>query len=56
MRAKTINEAQNFERGKNPRATMDLGGIIYQEEFQNNFRELLMRFHIKLQEDLYLSI
>jgi hypothetical protein len=27
MRAKTVNEAQDFERGRNPKATLGVGGI-----------------------------
>ena len=27
MRAKTINEVQNFERGQHPRQALDIGGI-----------------------------
>lgn len=31
MRAKTINEIQKFERGQDPKASMDIGGVIFQE-------------------------
>jgi hypothetical protein len=33
MRAKTINEEQNFERGLDPRASMDIGGIDFGKQF-----------------------
>ena len=29
MRAKTINEVQNFERGKNPRSSLGIGGVQF---------------------------
>ena len=38
MRAKTINELQDFERGVDPRAAMGIGGINFNERF-NNFSE-----------------
>jgi len=28
MRAKTINEVQEFERGQDPRSTMEIGGVL----------------------------
>jgi hypothetical protein len=42
MRAKTINEVQDFERGIDPRASMDLGGIKFTTqlyEFVNQWEE-----------------
>jgi hypothetical protein len=43
MRAKTINETTNFERGLDPKVAMDIGGIsledIYIETVQKGFRE-----------------
>jgi len=32
MKAKKVFEAQNFERGQNPKASMDLGGIVLEKE------------------------
>lgn len=29
MRAKTVNEVQNFERGNNPRSAMGIGGVQF---------------------------
>lgn len=37
MRAKNVNEDINFERGQNPKATMELGGVNYQGEFDKLF-------------------
>jgi len=31
MRAKTINEIQNFERGLSPRAAMEIGGVNFND-------------------------
>ena len=35
MRAKTINETQNFERGQDPKAAMDIGGINFNQKFND---------------------
>jgi hypothetical protein len=35
MRAKTINELQDFERGLDPRATMEIGGINFNQKFND---------------------
>jgi hypothetical protein len=32
MQAKKVFEVQNFERGQNPKASMDLGGIVLEKE------------------------
>jgi hypothetical protein len=50
MRAKTVNEDNNFERGKNPKAAIGIGGInlseIYQEKMDDLFNEIAMtKFH-----------
>lgn len=46
MRAKTVNEAQNFERGKNPKAALGIGGInlydLYEERMSDLEREISM--------------
>ena len=39
MRAKTVNEQQDFERGRDPRVTLGVGGVNpwnIQEEIDNN--------------------
>ena len=38
MRAKTINELQDFERGVDPRAAMGIGGINFNERFNRRRR------------------
>ncbi len=40
MRAKTINEIQNFERGKNPKSAIGVGGINLSEIYQEKMDEL----------------
>jgi len=42
MRAKTVNEEVNFERGKSPKATMDIGGIDLAEKFKDRLNDLEM--------------
>ena len=39
MRAKTINEVQNFERTGNPRASLGVGGINFNQKFNDLFEE-----------------
>jgi hypothetical protein len=50
MRAKTINEIQNFERGIGPRGSMKIGGTNFQEDFTFDFAGLLERYTKKLQK------
>jgi hypothetical protein len=50
MRAKTLNEVQNFERGKGPRASMEIGGINLQEDFAFDFAALFERYINKLKK------
>ena len=40
MQAKKVFEVQNFERGKNPRATLDLGGIVLENEKRKKHQEM----------------
>jgi len=40
MQAKKVFEVQNFERGKNPRATLDLGGIVLEKEKRKKHQEM----------------
>lgn len=42
MRAKMVKEGINFERGKNPKATMDIGGIDLAEKFKDRLNDLEM--------------
>jgi hypothetical protein len=35
MRAKTINEVQHFERGQDPKAAMNIGGINFNQKFND---------------------
>jgi len=39
MRAKTINEEQNFERGLDPKQSMDIGGIDFSKQLGELVRE-----------------
>jgi hypothetical protein len=40
MRALTINEDQHFERGLNPRASMNVGGINFGKILADGYKEL----------------
>jgi len=40
MKAKKVFEAQNFERGQNPKASMDLGGIVLEKEKRKRHEEM----------------
>jgi hypothetical protein len=40
MQAKKVFEVQNFERGKVPRASMGLGGIVLEKEKQERFEKM----------------
>jgi len=40
MRARTVNEDQNFERGKNPKAALGVGGINLYDLYQNKMKDL----------------
>ena len=40
MRAKSVNESQNFERGKNPKTALGLGGIVIEKELGTRIDEL----------------
>ena len=52
MRARTVNEAQNFERGKDPKESMGIGGIDLAEEFETRLDELKMGISgLKVTED-----
>jgi hypothetical protein len=46
MRAKTIKEEQNFERGLDPKASMEVGGINLQESFDKMFDDWISVFKI----------
>jgi hypothetical protein len=50
MRAKTLNEIQNFERGSGPRGAMKIGGINLQEDFAFDFAALFERYINKLKK------
>ena len=39
MRAKTVNEDQHFERGKNPKTALGLGGIVLEKELGYRIEE-----------------
>jgi hypothetical protein len=49
-RAKNVNELQDFERGSNPRGTMELGGINFQEKFRKDFNLLYNEYADNLQK------
>ena len=40
MKAKKVFEVQNFERGKNPKQAMDLGGIILETQKQKYYEDM----------------
>jgi hypothetical protein len=40
MQAKKVFEVQNFERGKTPKASMALGGIVLEKECRNRIEEI----------------
>jgi hypothetical protein len=40
MKAIKVLEVQNFERGKNPKASMDLGGVVLEKEKQERFEKM----------------
>lgn len=40
MQAKKVFEVQNFERGQNPKASMDLGGIVLEKESRNRLEKM----------------
>lgn len=48
MRAKTINEVNKFERGMSPKAAMDIGGVNFGEEFQEEFEQIAFKWFRKL--------
>ena len=52
MKARLVEETQNFERGQHPRASMGIGGIVYQDEFGDDFLDLEMKWHTKLKNEL----
>lgn len=49
MRAKTINEL-NFERGQNPKAAMDIGGINLGKDFEIVFKKFIDEWVKKLEQ------
>jgi hypothetical protein len=52
MRAKTVNEDVNFERGRNPKESMGIGGLELSEEFEERMDQLKMKVDgIKATED-----
>ena len=40
MRAKTVNEEQNFERGQNPKKAMGIGGLDLKDKFEEMVEDL----------------
>ncbi len=42
MRARTVNESQNFERGTNPKKAMGIGGLDLRKEYEERLDELKM--------------
>lgn len=52
MRARTVNEDVNFERGQNPKESMGIGGLDLAEEFDERLDGLKMQIGgIKVTED-----
>ena len=42
MRARTVNEAQEFERGKNPRQALGVGGLDLSKDYEDRVEEYKM--------------
>lgn len=42
MRAKSVNETQNFERGKDPKKTLGIGGINLFDRYEEDLNDLKM--------------
>jgi len=47
MRAKTINEDQKFERGKDPKSSMNIGGINIYDEYDSKVEALEMALQVE---------
>lgn len=41
MRAKKVNEDQNFERGQNPKRSIGIGGLDLRKDYQNRIDDYL---------------
>lgn len=52
MKARLVEDKQNFERNQHPRSSMGIGGIVYQDEFADEFRDFVMKWQIRLKTDL----
>ena len=52
MKARLVEDKQNFERNQHPRASMGVGGIVYQDEFGDEFRDFVMKWQMRLKTDL----
>ena len=50
MRAKTVNEVQEFERGLNPKAAMEIGGIDLEKVCNNTAIKGLKEWNKYLQQ------
>jgi hypothetical protein len=52
MKARLVEDKQNFERNQHPRSAMGVGGIVYQDEFGKEFKEFQERWYKRLKKDL----
>ena len=52
MRAKTINELNRFERGKNPKSAMDIGGFIPDDYFNETVQKAIDSWEQYMKEKL----
>ncbi|MDD5648961.1 MAG: hypothetical protein PHF86_00845 [Candidatus Nanoarchaeia archaeon] len=50
MRAKTLNEIQNFERGQDPKKVLDLNGIVPSKKFHEIFKKAKQEWYAYIKE------
>jgi hypothetical protein len=50
MRAKTLNEIQNFERGQDPKKVLDLNGIVPSKKFYEIFKKAKQEWYTYIKE------
>jgi hypothetical protein len=52
MKARLVEDKQNFERKQHPRASLGIGGVVYQDEFSKDYKNLVDKWTNKLTKDL----
>lgn len=50
MRAKILNEIQNFEKGQDPKKALDLGGIVPSKKFYEIFKKAKQEWYAYIKE------